>query len=132
MRPETCPAGLPTAAYWGHPQQMPRMEPPVHAYVQRADNSIVQVMLLNERARASLQALGFRGAGPGLQREVHDDADKARLFAALRALGIAFSAGREWCPADVFGWLRERGLLEGPFLRIAWQAPAQFQVTRDG
>ncbi|HYQ22727.1 hypothetical protein [Stenotrophomonas sp.] len=106
------------------------MEPPVSAYVQRADGDTVQVMLLDDGPRTALRALGFRGDGPALQRDTDGDADKAQLFLALTVLGIAFAAGREWSPAEVFAWLRERGLLAGPFLRIAWLGPAQFQITR--
>ncbi|WP_152027160.1 hypothetical protein [Stenotrophomonas maltophilia] len=106
------------------------MEPPVSAYVQRADGNAVQVSLLDETPRAALLALGFRGQGGTLQRGVGDDDEKARLFIALRDCGIAFSDGREWCPAEVFAWLRERGLLAGTFLRIAWQGPDRFEITR--
>lgn len=44
------------------------MEPPVSAYVQRADGNAVQVSLLDETPRAALLALGFRGQGGALQR----------------------------------------------------------------
>ncbi len=111
-------------------QRDAHMEPPVSAYVQRADGNAVQVSLLDETPRAALLALGFRGQGGTLQRGVGDDDEKARLFTALRDCGIAFSDGREWCPAEVFAWLRERGLLAGAFLRIAWQGPDRFEITR--
>jgi hypothetical protein len=53
------------------------------------------------------------------------------LFAALRDRGVSFLAGREWSPAEVFAWLRDRGLLEGPYLRIAWTDPQQYVVCID-
>ena len=59
---------------------------------------------------------------------VRDDAAKAKAFHALRDLGLAFVAGREWCPAEVFGHLRDKGLLSGPFLRIAWTQPGSCRV----
>ena len=46
--------------------------------------------------------------------------EMATLAGALRALGIAFSAGREWCPSEVVQGLRDRGLLEGEFTEIFW------------
>ncbi|HFK2920582.1 TPA: hypothetical protein ACGY72_001751 [Stenotrophomonas maltophilia] len=100
------------------------------AYVQQADGNTVQVVLVDTTAQPALRALGFAGVPPVLHAPVANDAAKARMFAALRDLGVAFSAGREWCPAEVFGWLRECGLLEGPCLRIAWTGRQQFQLTQ--
>lgn len=85
---------------------------PISAYVQQADGNTVQVVVLDADARAALQALGVAGQAATLCAEVGDDIGKARLFAALRDLGVAFLAGREWSPAEVFAWLRDRGLLK--------------------
>lgn len=104
---------------------------PLSAYVQQADGSTVQVVVLDAGVHAALQALRFEGVLPTLRAEVGDDLGKARLFAALRDLGVAFSAGREWSPAEVFAWLRDRGLLEGAYLRIAWTHPLQYDVCSD-
>ncbi len=107
-----------------------RMQTSLCAYVQQADGNTVQVVLVDTTAQPALGALGLQGVPPILHACVADDAAKARMFVALRDLGVAFSAGREWCPAEVFAWLRERGLLEGAYLRIAWTGPQQFQLTR--
>lgn len=107
------------------------MKTSLRAYVQQADGIAVQVMLVDATAQPALCALGFEGTPPILHACVADDAAKARMFSALRDLGVAFSAGREWCPADVFAWLRTRGLLEGEYLRIAWSGPQQFQLTQE-
>ncbi len=104
---------------------------PISAYVQQADGSTVQVVVLDAGALAALHALGFQGQAPTLRAEVGDDTGKARLFADLRDRGVAFSAGREWSPAEVFAWLRDRGLLDGPYLRIAWTGPQQYVVCSD-
>ncbi|MDV3513809.1 MULTISPECIES: hypothetical protein [unclassified Stenotrophomonas] len=106
------------------------METHIDAYVRQADGNCIKVMLFNGRSRAALQALGFSaGEGDTLTLPVPDDAAKADAFIRLRDLGVAFSAGREWCPADVFEHLREGGVLEGPYLRVAWRTPQQFTVT---
>lgn len=47
-------------------------------------------------------------------------AEMARLAAALRDLGVKFSAGRDWSPAEVARNLRERGLFQGAFEEIHW------------
>lgn len=108
----------------------PPMETHIDAYVRQADGNCIKVMLLNDRPRAPLQALGFSaGEGGTFTLPVSDDAAKAAVFIRLRDLGVAFSAGREWCPADVFEHLRDSGLLQGAYLRVAWRTPQQFTVT---
>lgn len=108
------------------------METHIDAYVRQADGNCIRVTLLNGRSRASLQALGFSaGEADTLTLPVPDDAAKAAAFIRLRDLGVAFSAGREWCPADVFEHLRDRDLLTGPYLRLAWHTPQQFTVTQE-
>jgi hypothetical protein len=106
------------------------METHIDAYVRQADGNCIKVMLLNDRPRGPLQALGFSaGEGGTFTLPVSDDAAKAAVFIRLRDLGVAFSAGREWCPADVFEHLRDSGLLQGPYSRVAWRTPQQFTVT---
>jgi len=106
------------------------METHIDAYVRQADGNCIKVMLFNGRSRASLQSLGFTAGDENtLTLPVPDDAAKAAVFLRLRDLGVAFSAGREWCPADVFEHLRDRGALEGPYLRVAWRTLQQFTVT---
>ncbi|SLM25850.1 hypothetical protein [Stenotrophomonas indicatrix] len=106
------------------------METHIDAYVRQADGNCIKVMLFNGRSRASLQSLGFTAGDENtLTLPVPDAAAKAAVFLRLRDLGVAFSAGREWFPADVFEHLRDGGVLEGPYLRIAWRTPQQFTVT---
>ena len=108
------------------------METHIDAYVRQADGNCIRVMLLNGRPRTSLQALGFTaGEADTLTLPVADDAAKAAVFIRLRDLGVAFSAGREWCPADVFEHFRDGGLLQGTYLRVAWRTPQQFTVTTE-
>lgn len=110
----------------------PPMETHIDAYVRQADGNCIEVMLLNDRPRATLQALGFTSHEEDtLTLPVADDAAKATVFIRLRDLGVAFSAGREWCPAEVFEHLRDSGLLDGPYLRVAWRIPQQFTVTME-
>jgi hypothetical protein len=100
-------------------------------YVRWADLHDIEIAAVDEQTGAALAKLGF---GPHAElanvviRAVADDVEKARVFAQLRDAGICFSHGREWNPAEVFEWLRERGLLEGSFRRIAWSRPGVFAV----
>ncbi len=108
------------------------METHIDAYVTQADGNRINVMLLNGRSRSALQALGFTAdERDTLTLPVADDAAKATAFIRLRDLGVAFSAGREWCPADVFEHFRDGGLLHGAYLQVAWRTPQQFTVTTE-
>lgn len=101
------------------------------AYVEKADDAAIRVRAPDRALHAALAALGFAAAAqPDVWLlQVPDDAHKAAAFAALRALGVAFADGREWCPADIFADLRERGLLRGTFLRIAWSGPRRYRLA---
>ncbi|HBP5558545.1 TPA: hypothetical protein L6B75_09790 [Pseudomonas aeruginosa] len=102
----------------------------IAAYVKKADGDIIRVELLDNSIRASLQSLGFSDIGGGqLELLTADDVAKAAIFDRLRTIGVAFSAGKEWCPAEVFEFLRDQGLLTGPYTRIAWSAPAQYRLS---
>lgn len=100
------------------------------AYVEKADAAAIRVRALRGEHDATLRALGFACAGEAgvYSMDVRDDAEKAKAFHALRELGLAFADGREWCPAEVFGYLRDKGLLSGPFLRIAWSQPGSYRL----
>jgi hypothetical protein len=100
------------------------------AYVEQADAAAIRVRAMRNEHDTALRALGFARTGEAgvSAMVVRDDAEKAEAFHALRELGLAFAAGREWCPAEVFGYLRDKGLLSGPFLRIAWTQPGRYRV----
>ncbi len=51
------------------------------------------------------------------------ESNKPKLFEKLRDIGIAFSTGREWSPAEQFEELREKGLIKGTFTCIIWHGP---------
>ncbi|OAX57024.1 hypothetical protein [Xanthomonas graminis] len=100
------------------------------AYVEKADAAAIRVRAMRDEHDAALRSIGFAGTGEAgvYAMVVRDDAEKAKAFHALRELGLAFAAGREWCPAEVFGYLRDKGLLSGPFLRIAWTQPGRYRL----
>lgn len=101
------------------------------AYVEKADDAWIRVRAPERRLHAALAALGFAADAhdDAWSLAVPDDARKAHAFAALRALGVAFADGREWCPAEVFAHLRDIGLLHGSFLRISWTGPGQHRLA---
>lgn len=46
----------------------------------------------------------------------------------LRNMGLLFSAGKIWPPADIFEELRDRGFLHGKFKKVGWHGPGQWEI----
>jgi hypothetical protein len=82
------------------------------------------------RDETTVRALGFCPSSGGqahiFELPVGSDAIKSNILLKLQDAGFAFSQGREWCPAEVFEWLRNQGLAKGPFKSIAWKGPGQW------
>ena len=75
--------------------------------------------------RGPLRRLGFRRlpfaqTATFASRRALSFEEMGRMAMALRDLGIAFSAGRNWCPSAVVAQLRDDGLAQGEFTEIAW------------
>ncbi|WP_246883060.1 hypothetical protein [Pseudomonas sp. Tri1] len=82
---------------------------------------------------SSLRAIGFSNA---TEQDIYllrvaDNKQKAGVFDELRSLGVAFSAGKECCPSEVFEYLRDEQLLRGKYLRVAWTQPGQYRLTNE-
>lgn len=107
------------------------MRQPIAGYLTSAAGSRLAVTVLDTNVVGNLHRIGFEPASPSrlnlnaggkLQQ-------KAVLFRQLRELGIGFAAGKDWSPADVFEHLRDAGLIEGSYLRVAWTCDDHYVVT---
>jgi hypothetical protein len=109
---------------------MPEAPPP---YVCQAYGNEIVVKTSQTAAVTLLTGMGFTaqsGWCGGYLLRVTNDQEKARIFSDLRDAGICFSEGREWNPVEVFQWLRDEGLLTGPFISVGWRGPGEW-VLRD-
>jgi hypothetical protein len=101
-----------------------KKEPP--PYVSKADGNEIIVKASPASAHGLLMRIGFTpqsGSADSYLLSVKDEREKARIFSILRDADICFSRGREWNTAEVFEWLKDQGLLSGPFKSIAWKGP---------
>jgi hypothetical protein len=100
---------------------MRKVPPP---YVSKADGNEIIVKDLQGAANRILTGIGFTiqsGSNDTYFLSVNDDQEKAKIFSFLRDANICFSRGREWNPVEIFEWLKDKGLLTGPFKSIAWR-----------
>jgi hypothetical protein len=113
----------------------PHITSPPPSYVSQADGDKIVVETHGPAHEVALQGLGFSRPSSSRTRtfemSVASDKDKADVFSKLRDAEIAFSRGREWCPAEVFEWLRDQGLTRGSFQSIAWRGPEQWVVRQE-
>lgn len=102
----------------------------IKAFVEKADGDVVRVKVNDRNFSTELGAVGFVEALEDgvFERYVSDDVEKAKVFDSLRLLHIAFSGGKEWCPAEVFEYLRDKALLSGGFVRVSWTQPGQCRL----
>ncbi len=102
-------------------------------YVMKADGDSVSVKATDLNSIALLRHLGFHPNPTHdnvFTKAVENDAIKAELFKHLRDHDISFAVGREWSPAEVFEFLREKHYLSGDFTAIAWKGPQNWFLRR--
>ena len=99
---------------------------PVH--VSRADGDEIVVAGADAATAATLAGLGFAERSGALVLAVGEQGETAAALAAPRDAGVRFARGREWAPAEVFEWLRERGAPCGPVPDDLVARPGAFEV----
>ena len=103
----------------------------IEAFVTKADGDVVRVNAIDKSCKEQLSKLGFAFDEEFKEYtlQVSGNRGKADLFDKIRALGWGFSSGREWCPAEVFRYLRDSGFISGAFKMISWTGPGDYTVT---
>jgi hypothetical protein len=107
----------------------PAPERRLPAHVVQADGDEIVITAVDPDDAAQL---GFvENSSGGFARTIRSDADKASVLRELRDAGFCFARGREWSPAEVFEWFRERGLLSGQFRSLSYSGPGQSHVREE-
>ncbi len=106
-------------------------EESVEAFVTKADSSIIRVKVLENTFERELIKLGFTFDSDFDEYQIQtiSDKEKSDFFDKLRNLGVAFSSGKEWCPSEVFEYLRENRMLNGTYKMVSWTKPGSYYVS---
>ena len=56
---------------------------------------------------------------------------RAVLFQKLIEIGTLFSNGKDWSPSEIVRYYRDKGLIRGDYLRIAWRNKQDFNITTE-
>jgi len=104
---------------------------PIIAFVTKADRDMIGVRLLDESYKKELIEIGFSFdfAYDEYTLVTSGNNHKSEIFQKLRDLDVAFCGGKEWCPSEVFEYLRESGLLSGNYTKITWSNPKSYHCT---
>lgn len=100
-------------------------------YVREADQEKVVIAGANEELLHDLEDAQFQVNRIGSDEivvKISSEKEKSRLFELLRNMGICFARGREWSPAEVFEWLRDKRELAGAFKEIYWTSPGAWHT----
>ena len=85
----------------------------------------------NNNFKNELIGIGFEKVEPYYSISVPtDDIEKrAVLFQKLIEIGTLFSYGKDWSPSEIVEYYRDKGLIRGDYLRIAWRNKQDFAIT---
>jgi hypothetical protein len=89
-------------------------------------------VLVRDPTPALLEVLDleWRNRGPhgAIEIDAAGDEAMAAVLSRLRDLDVAFAGGSgARSPATVFETLRDKGLVAGPYSRIAWRGPGRWE-----
>lgn len=105
------------------------------AFVSEGALSEIVVKVIDDSVIELLGELGFVAVSGKEQKTLSlmapDQDFKIKLFEKLRDEGICFSAGPDWCPADVFEFLRDQKMLTGVYRKIIWCGPEKPKIIEN-
>lgn len=105
------------------------------AFVSEGALSEIVVKVIDDSVIGLLLGLGFIAVPDKEQKTLSiiapDQDFKVKLFAKLRDEGVCFSTGPDWCPADVFEFLRDKKMLAGVYRKIVWCGPGEPKIIEN-
>lgn len=87
----------------------------------------------NDNFKNELISIGFEKVEPyySISMPTDDVEKRAVLFQKLIEIGTLFSNGKDWSPSEIVRYYRDKGLIRGDYLRIAWRNKQDFNITTE-
>ncbi|WP_417663502.1 hypothetical protein [Pseudomonas sp.] len=105
------------------------------AFVSEGALSEIVVKVIDDSLIELLGELGFVAVSGKEQKTLSlmapDQTFKIKIFEKLRDEGVCFSAGPDWCPADVFEFLRDQNMLAGVYRKVIWCGPENLKIIEN-
>ena len=79
----------------------------------------------NDNFKNELISIGFEKVEP------YDVEKRAVLFQKLIEIGTLFSDAKDWSPSEIVRHYRDKGLIRGNYLRIAWRNKQDLNITTE-
>lgn len=83
----------------------------------------------NPSKTAALYELGFALKVDRLVHAIGDDEQCKSIVLKLLGLDALFSAGRDWSPAELLDFYREKGVIDGCYRVISWRGPGDYSIS---
>jgi len=99
------------------------------AYVTSAHSDYIRIRIFDDVIKEFIEKRGYCYVGENTWEKDMNEEEKIAEMAYLRDIGIPFSAGPGWPPADVFEYLIEQGKLNWPYKKIGWSGPGKYTIT---
>ena len=86
----------------------------------------------NDNFKNELISIGFEKVEPyySISMSTGDVEKRAVLFQKLIEIGTLFSDAKDWSPSEIVRHYRDKGLIRGNYLRIAWRNKQDSDTTR--
>jgi len=101
----------------------------LQAYVTSAHSDYIYMRIFDETLKKLAEERGYLDVGKDTWGKDFNEEEKVAEMAYLRDIGMPFSIGPGWPPADVFEYLVEQGKLNGPYKRISWSGPGKYTIV---
>jgi transposase len=74
-----------------------------------------------------LTSLGFKNSGTYYIKQVNEE-ERIKTIKILIKNGALFSEGRDWSPAELVLYYREKGIINEKFKSISWTNPKKYNI----
>jgi len=101
----------------------------LRAYVASVDSDSISIEIFDDTIKSMMEERGYCHVEKSTWRKYLDEKEQLEEMTYLRDIGIPFSEGQGWPPADVFEYLVEQGQLSWPYKCIAWSAPGKYTIV---